>query len=198
MNKLPQIPLDLTPSPKYSFESLIISDCNADAVKTVKAWPNWPAPILLLVGPQGSGKTHIGQAWVAKTGESFIDDASAMDEPALFARLNLALNGENSGLLLADSKLPKDWNIELPDLKSRLLNTPIASLDDHDDKILEPIVRKLFEDRGRAVTSDLVSYLLKHCDRSVLALKEIVRDLDIAAQSQKKDLTKAFAARHLS
>jgi len=121
-----------------------------------------------------------------------------MDESTLFAKLNLALNGQIRGLLLADSQAPKDWSIELPDLKSRLLNVPIVSLYDHDDKILDSIVRKLFEDRGRAVTSDLVSYLLNHCDRSVLALKDIVRDLDIAAQSQKKDLTKAFAARQLS
>jgi len=198
VSKLPQIPFDLTPSPTYSFDSLILSACNEDAVKTIHAWPNWPSSVLFLLGPKGSGKTHLGQAWTAKTSETFIDDASVMDESTLFAKLNLALNGQIRGLLLADSQAPKDWSIELPDLKSRLLNVPIVSLYDHDDKILDSIVRKLFEDRGRAVTSDLVSYLLKHCDRSVLALKDIVRDLDIAAQSQKKDLTKAFAARQLS
>jgi len=129
VSKLPQIPFDLTPSPTYSFDSLIVSACNEDAVKTIHAWPNWPSSVLFLLGPKG--------------------------------KLNLALNGQIRGLLLADSQAPKDWSIELPDLKSRLLNVPIVSLYDHDDKILDSIVRKLFEDRGRAVTSDLVSYLLK-------------------------------------
>ena len=198
MSKLPQIPLDLTPTPHYSFDSLILGDCNEDAVKTVKAWPNWPSPILLLIGPQGSGKTHIGQAWNAMSHETFVDDADGAEEGYLFSALNSALNGQSKGLLLASQRAPKDWKTNLPDLKSRLVNTPIVSLKEHDDQILEPILRKLFEDRGRAVSSDLVTYLLKYYDRSVPALKNIARDLDLAAQSQKTDLTKAFAARFLN
>lgn len=197
MSKSPQIPLNLTPAPVFSFESLSLSACNADAVKTVLAWPNWPSPILLLLGPRGSGKTHIGQAWSRKTNQTFVDDASSVDEAPLFSILNAALNGEIDGVLLAADTPPAEWSIDLPDLKSRLLNIPVAHLRDHDDEILEPILRKLFEDRGRAVTSGLVKYLLKHCDRSVPALKEIALNLDLAAQSQKTDLTKAFAAKHL-
>ena len=198
MNKLSQIPLDLGSSPKYSFENLILSDCNQNVVKTVNAWPNWPSPVLLIVGPKGSGKTHIGQAWHQATKEAFIDDASIVEETTLFSELNKALNGEIAGLLLAAQEAPESWAIKLPDLKSRLLNTPIAVLNDHDDKILEPILRKLFEDRGRSVTYGLVSYILKYHDRSVPALKQIARELDLAAQSQKTDLTKAFAAKYMN
>jgi len=198
VNTLPQIPLNLTPAPVFSFESLSLSACNEDAVKTVLAWPKWPSPILLLIGPKGSGKTHIGQAWSQKTNQTFIDDASSVDEQQLFSVLNLALNGDIDGLLLAADKPAAEWNIALPDLKSRLLNVPVAHLRDHDDEILEPILRKLFEDRGRAVTSGLVKYLLKQCDRSVPALKEIALNLDLAAQSQKTDLTKAFAAKYMN
>ena len=197
MSKLPQIPLDLSPTPHYSFDSLILSDCNQDTVKTIKAWPHWPSPILLMVGPQGSGKTHIGQAWHAKSNETFIDNADTVDEPSLFSIFNSALNGQIKGLLLASKKGPKDWNVKLPDLNSRLLNTPIVNLKEHDDQILEPILRKIFEDRGRAVSSDLVAYLLKYYDRSVPALKGLARELDLAAQSQKSDVTKAFAVKFL-
>ena len=197
MNKLPQIPLDLSPTPHYSFDSLILGDCNQDAVKSIKAWPHWPSPILLLIGPEGSGKTHIGEAWRVVSHETFIDDAEMVDEASLFSVFNSALNGDINGLLLASKKMPTDWTVELPDLNSRLLNTPIASLKEHDDQILEPILRKLFEDRGRAVSSDLVTYILKYYDRSVPALKRIAQELDLAAQSQKTDLTKAFAAKFL-
>lgn len=198
MNKLPQIPLDLTPTPKHSFDNLIVSACNQDAVKTIRAWPNWPSPVLLLTGPGGSGKTHIGEAWAAETGGRLIDNAASCDETELFAVFNSALNGDIEGLLLTSEDVPQSWGVEMPDLRSRLSNTPIVSLQEHDDVILEPILRKLFEDRGRAVTSSVVTYILKYQDRSVPALKNIVQRLDQAAQSQKVDVTKAFAAKQLS
>jgi len=85
----------------------------------------------------------------------------------------------------------------MPDLKSRLLNVATAVLNDHDDMILEPILRKLFEDRGRAVTTGVVTYILKYQDRSVESLRRITRALDLAAQSQKVDLTRAFTVKEL-
>ena len=93
MSKLPQIPLDLSPQFQHSFANFLISDSNAAAVKTVQAWPKWTSPILMLIGPQGCGKTHIGQAWAIETGGTFIDDASNMDEAELFAAMNMALIG---------------------------------------------------------------------------------------------------------
>ena len=197
MSKLPQIPFDLTPSPKHNFDNLIVSPCNQDAITTIKAWPKWLSPVLLLTGPSGSGKTHIGAAWAVQTGGTFIDNASSHDEAKLFAVFNQALNGEINGLLLASEHKPQLWETAMPDLRSRLSNTPVVTLQEHDDDILEPILRKLFEDRGRMVSADLVRYILNHHDRSIPALRDITRELDLAAQSQKADLTKSFAAKQM-
>jgi len=163
----------------------------------VQAWPDWPSPILMLIGLQGCGKTHLGKAWAAKTDGTFIDDTSAIEEAALFAVMNQALNGEISGLLLADRKAPNKWNVQMPDLCSRLSSTPLAVIEEHDDDILEPIVRKLFQDKGREVSRDLIDYLLKYQERSVAAQRVIAAELESAAQRQKADLTKAFAAKYL-
>ena len=160
----------------------------------VRAWQSWPSPILYLTGPAGSGKTHIGQAWAGMSGQSFIDNAPSHDEAKIFAQMNRALNGEIEGLVLAG---PPEWQPALPDLSSRLRNTPRAIIGDHDDTILEPILRKLFEDKGRAVSADLVAYLLKHQERSVDTLRRLADELDAAAQAQRKDITKAFAAKTL-
>ena len=197
MSKLPQIPFDLTPSPKHNFDNLIVSPCKQDAITTLKAWPKWLSPVLLLTGPSGSGKTHIGAAWAVQTGGTFIDNASSHDEAKLFAVFNQALNGEINGLLLASEHKPQLWETAMPDLRSRLSNTPVVTLQEHDDDILEPILRKLFEDRGRMASADLVRYILNHHDRSIPALRDITRELDLAAQSQKADLTKSFAAKQM-
>ena len=85
----------------------------------------------------------------------------------------------------------------MPDLVSRLKNTPLITVEEPDDDILEPIIRRLFEDQGRVVSQDLIAYLLKYHERSVAAQREIVMALEAAAQGQKVDLTKAFAAKFL-
>lgn len=196
MKTPPQIPLDLTPEISSSFSTFIVSDCNADALKAVRAWPDWPSPILMLVGPKGTGKSHLGEAWAAETGETFIDDADSLDEGRLFALMNEALNGSVKGLLLTARTAPAEWNISLPDLRSRLVNTPLAILEEHDDAILEPVLRRLFEERGRQVSQDFIAYLLKYHERTIAAQRDIAAELETAAQAAKADLTKAFAAKY--
>lgn len=193
-----QIPLELSPEPASGFDSFIITDSNRIAVTALRAWPDWPSPVLLLLGPEGTGKTHLGDAWKALSCGVLIDDAEQMEEADLFAQMNLALNGEVSGLLLTSRKSLSDWNIEMPDLQSRLSSTPVMVMDDYDEEILEPLVRKLFENRGRQVTKDLVDYILKYESREVGALRDLVRALDQAALAEKSDLTKYFAAQFLS
>lgn len=197
MKTPPQIPLDLTPSHSSSFSTFIVSDCNADAVKAVRSWPDWPAPILMLIGPKGTGKSHMGKAWAAETGGMLIDDADNYDEAELFAIMNEALNGNIQGLLLASRCAPQEWTIRIPDLRSRLVNTSLAFLNEHDDTILEPVLRRLFEERGRQVSQDLIEYLLKYQERTIAAQRDIAAELELAAQMQKADLTKAFAAKYL-
>lgn len=151
----------------------------------------------MLIGPKGSGKTHIGQAWSIETGSVFVDNANERNEAELFTTMNQALNGDIAGLLLASRIAPQKWSVQMPDLRSRLRNTPLATLEEHDDDVLEPIVRRLFEDKGRVVSQDLIAYLLKYHERSVAAQRDIAAELENEAQRQKADITKAFAAKYL-
>jgi len=209
-----QLPFNLAPEPDYSFTSFEIGPCNADAVTALRAFPDWPAPVLALIGPTGSGKTHLACAWAADVNANVVsggavtstwigkplvmDGADQAPESQLFALMNMALNGDVPGLLLTGVKSPKAWDIGLPDLKSRLSNAPILGLSDPDDTTLELIIRKLFDDQGRDVSRDLVTYLLAYQDRSVTAMKALIAQLDRAASQNKSDLTKTFAARYLS
>lgn len=192
-----QIPLDLAPETATGFDSFFITDTNRITVTALKAWPDWPAPILLLLGPQGTGKTHLGQAWQALSHGLLADDAEKIDEVTLFSQMNQALNGEVSGMLLTSSKPLSEWGVQMPDLNSRLLSTPVMKMDDYDEAALEPILRQLFEARGRMITKDLVDYILKYQDRNVGSLRKLVRILDEAALADNADLTKHFASHAL-
>ncbi len=193
-----QIPFDLAPVSMTGFDSFIVTDTNRIAVTALRAWPDWPAPTLLLLGPKGTGKTHLGEAWQKLSHGLLVDDAHNVNENVLFAQMNAALNGEVSGMLLTSDKPIEAWKTQLPDLRSRLSNTPIMVMDDYDEAVLEPILRQLFERRGRNITKDLVDYILRYQSREVGFLRELVQQLDAAALAENADLTKSFASRFLS
>ncbi|WP_371397817.1 hypothetical protein [Fretibacter rubidus] len=191
-----QIPMDLAPTPDYRFDNFVTGPSNQDGFRLVKGWQAWPAPVLLLQGPKGSGKTHLGHAWAAEGhGGVFIDDAETQDAHMVFAAINKALAGEAGPLLLASTRPPHEWPHSLPDLHSRMKNTAVASLSDADDDVLEGIIRKLFDDTGRSVSRDLVGYIITRSPRSVPALRHGISELDMAARADKADMTKAFAVR---
>jgi chromosomal replication initiation ATPase DnaA len=195
LRKAGQIPFDLTPAPDFTFESFIEAPSNAGALNVVRSWPAWPAAAMMLLGPEGTGKTHLGEAWRAVSNGVFIDDAHTQSDGDMFGMINRALRGEIPGLLLASRVPPADWGVTLPDLTSRLGAMPVMQLHEPDDDSLHPITRALFAQQGREVGRDVVDYLLKYTDRSVPALRATIRLIDEAASSAKADVTKVFAAK---
>ncbi len=53
-----QIPFDFDHRPALGGEDFLVADSNVEAVKWVELWPNWPRPVLAIVGLAGAGKTH--------------------------------------------------------------------------------------------------------------------------------------------
>lgn len=211
-----QPPLDLTPAPDFSFARFFVADSNQHAVQFLKKWPDWPAPVAALYGESGRGKSHLGQAWAQISGAIcltspiaepiltqtletpvFLDQADRAPEDWLFHLINRALNGHISGLLLCARTPPSGWPVNLADLASRLRNTTTLYINEPEDTLLEPIIRKIFEDRGRFIDRESVCYILTHCERSINALTHLVTALDHAAQSQKRDLNRYFISQYL-
>lgn len=190
-----QYPLDLSPDPVFAFENFIAGQSNLIALKSLTSYPDWPAPIFILFGPKGCGKTHLGTAWKNKHRDVvFLDDCLDVDQTELFTVTNSALNGEIPGLVLAARDHPAKWPVKLPDLRSRLNYIPKLEMGEPDEDILGPIIRKLFEDQGRTVKSNIVSYIIGRYERSVPAVSDLVKRLDFAARQEKKDLTQKFVA----
>ena len=193
-----QLRLPLQREPSFRREDFVVSTANAAAVRLLDSWPSWPGGVLALVGPEGSGKTHLGRAWLARAGPdaTLIEDAGALgDDDALFHRINDA--PLNAGLLLTSRLRPIAWPASLPDLRSRLNALSVAELAEPDDELLGGVMLKLFLERGIRPTDDVLPYLLRRVERSVPAVRALVERIDEAADQEGRAITRAFVRQFL-
>lgn len=202
-----QLRLNLREPQPMRRETFVVSDCNAAAVARVDAWPRWPGGALALVGPAGSGKTHLATAWAARTaavsvaldeaapvdGALLVEDADrALADERLFHLLNRAAVQGHSLLLTARIR-PADWTVSLPDLRSRLNALPVAELGEPDDGVLRGILERIFAERLVRPAPELLAYLCARIERSAPAAEAAVERLEQAASDTGRPINRALA-----
>ena len=213
-----QLGFDLPARAALGRDDFFVSDANAMALALVDSWPNWAGNKLAIIGPEGSGKTHLAHVWAAQSGARIVDAASltkdavpdlaqtpiavenvpaiaedAAAQDALFHLHNLTL-AEGHSLLVTGIAEPKHWGLTLPDLKSRLEGTTTAVLKEPDDALLSILLAKLFVDRQLTPNTDTIAYMVKHMDRSFAEARRLVRDIDQASLAKKRKVSRALAA----
>jgi chromosomal replication initiation ATPase DnaA len=215
-----QLTLPLHRPLSWDREDFASSPANVQALALVDAWPAWPEGRLALVGPAGTGKTHLARAWAAKAGAVVVEAALPAEQPldlaalrgrailiedadrassdgplndeALFHLINMA--GVDGGSLLLTGRLaPVAWDSTVPDLRSRLNALPVARIEEPDDVVLEAVLRRGFEAAGIRPSVDLYPYLMARLPRSAPIALAAVAALDEAAISQGREVNKALA-----
>ena len=211
-----QLALALGHEESLAREDFLEGPSNATALTLVEAWPDWPSPVVLLTGPEGSGKSHLAAIWAAAsgarvvaaralaetsppaalaTGALVIEDLGAgeFDEASLFHMLNLARQ-EGAFVLLTARRPAAGWNVALRDLASRLRAVPVVALEAPDDALLRSVLVKLCADRQLGVDEAVVSYLASRIERSFAAARAAVALLDREALRQKRAVNRSLAA----
>ncbi|WP_448586070.1 HdaA/DnaA family protein [Thermaurantiacus sp.] len=173
-------------------KDFLVSAANAEAVRFLDSWAIWPLPVALLVGPPGSGKSHLARIFERRAGARVIDDAERTAEEALFHAWNEAVDSRRPLLLTARSA-PGDWHLTLPDLRSRLAATPMVRIGLPDDALLLGVFAKLWRDRGIAIEPELAAYVIRRIDRSFATVARAVELIDRAALEAKRPLTISLA-----
>ena len=166
-----------------------VSTANRDAVAFLDGWSTWPIPAALLIGPPGSGKSHLAAIFARRSNARLWDDADrASDEEALFHAWNTAME-ERRPLLLTARSLPADWNMALADLKSRLAATPRVRIGAPDDALLQAVFLKQWRDRGVEPPADVVAYVLARIERSFESIGRAVQLIDQLAMASLRPIT---------
>lgn len=210
-----QLPLELGHAPGFSRDELVVSPANAEAVSLLDSWPDWPSSVIVLAGPPGSGKSHVGAIWrdlsgaaavdrgaigeaeiaAAAEGPILIDDADAggLDEAGLFHLFN-AVRQSGAHMLLTARRFPAAWGVKLPDLASRLKAAATVEIHEPDDLLLSGVITKLFADRQVEVDQQVVQFLVKRMERSLATAIRVVDKLDRRAMEEKSRITRQLAA----
>src|ERR1700693_1781869 len=211
-----QLAFALPHAESFTRDNFIEGPANAAGLALVDSWPEWPNGIMLLVGPEGSGKSHLAAIWAEQagaratsahaltatavpgalaTGALVVEDlkSSDFDDRALFHLLNLAR--EEEAFVLITARLPPSaLQIELRDLRSRLRAVPTVSPLPPDDQLFRALIVKFCADRQLSVDETVVGYLATRIERSYAAVRHAVELLDAEALRLGRAVTRALAA----
>lgn len=177
-----QIALPLDELRGGASSSLIITLSNATAFAGLGSSASWPRHCAILVGPARSGKSLMARYFGGQVG-TVIDDAETNAAETLFNAWNRAQESAVP-LLLISRWLPADWNIALPDLKSRLGSALLLEIGAPDDEMIEQLLQKQLADRGAAITMDALSYVKRRIERSYAAIESFARAANAMALAE--------------
>ena len=178
-------------------DGFVVSDSNRAAVEALEDWPNLIGGVMAICGPEGCGKSRLGQIWAERVGAValhgaeaalidpleleggpvLLDRAMEADDETLFHLINLA-QAPGGALLMISRPAPSAWSVALPDLRSRLDAVISVPVEAPDDSVLAAMLESRFAERGIRPARDVIPYLLRRIDRSAAAAGEIVDRLD--------------------
>ena len=197
-------------------DNFLEGPANEAGLALIESWPDWPNRVMLLVGEEGSGKSHLAAIWAEQsgarstsahaltaasvpvalaTGALVVEDLKPadFDERALFHLMNLAR--EDQAFVLMTARLPPAASrVELRDLRSRLRAVPVLTLLPPDDQLFRALIVKFCADRQLPVDEAVVGYLANRIERSYAAARQAVEMLDTEALRLGRPVTRALAA----
>jgi chromosomal replication initiation ATPase DnaA len=213
-----QLVLDLAHHPGLEAEDFLVSRSNQAAADFVDRWPDWPNASAVVVAPARAGKTHLANVWRLRSGAArleakriceadvaclsgalLIEDlhAGIGDERVLFHLINLTRE-QRMSLLITSRVPPAELSVTLPDLRSRLRALALVAIEPPDEALLKAVLVKHFADRQLAVEPHVIGYIALHMEQSMEAAATVVAEIDAAALSSQRRVTRALVQQVLA
>ena len=205
--------------PASSRDDFLITGANRDALAMLDAPERWPQGRLMLIGGPGAGKSHLAGFWAAERaaqivqgwtlnagnvdelmpmgGAVVVEDGheiggNAAAEQGLFHLWNLCA-ARGCWLLLTARKPPRDWDLSLPDLRSRMSAMPVTRIEAPDEALLAAVLVKLLADRQLTPPPGLIDWLVPRMDRDLGLARRLVAALDTETMAERRGLTRQLA-----
>ncbi|WP_379546022.1 ATPase [Qipengyuania sp. DSG2-2] len=176
-----QIALPLSLQSEGEPARIALGPANQRAAEALADPSPWPFGTAILTGPPRSGKSLLGR-WFAQSGGVVIDGADGWDETDLFHRWNRAQEQGEKLLLIADGE---EWEITLPDLRSRLGAALHLQIGQPDDAMLADLIEIHASQRGLALGEGALTYLVPRITRSFAEIERVVAAIDRLSLERK-------------
>lgn len=199
----------------------ICSSENSNALGYLSKWPDWSNNGLIICGNSGVGKTHLAALWAQSANAIYILKESLNNDPRklfeyncnfvldnfddflfeknfdwLFHFFNIAKEREKFFLILS-REFPTNYEINLADLKSRLLMLPIFKIEDPEDDLLIKVAKKLSKDFEMVIDDNAIEYIVSVVERRVDKIREVLKILDKLSLEKRKSITLNFVKKYL-
>jgi len=161
---------------------------------------------ILLIGPNKSGKTHLGKIWQKNNNaisyennfeiilnykkNIFIDDfLKNINEEQIFHLINHCSINKLT-ILLTSKKEVFEHNFLLKDLVSRLKTFNLLRIDLPDDDLIINLIIKLLHDKQIIIKNEeIFHYILKRIERSYEDIFLLIENIDKLSLKKKRELT---------
>jgi chromosomal replication initiation ATPase DnaA len=203
-----QLPLPLPAfTPSYARQSFIVSASNEAAWRAAQTWRSSRELLLVICGPEGSGKTHLANI-LAIDGGTFCsvgappsENHSALilfddlpsGEPKAFLGTIDELMEAGTRVVLIGNGLPASWAGGFEDLRTRIESAPRATILEPDEALIETVIAKGFRDRQLEVDRSVVVFAAPRLPRTFAAAHAFVARADALALNAKRGITVPLA-----
>ena len=214
-----QLVLGLTLKEALEKEDFFISSSNVEAVTLLDNTNRWGSEVLLLVGPKGSGKTHLSLVWCKENKAKHlkletilqemekglnhdlvcVEDLDIIEnaerqkkskiEEGIFHLIN-SVGSRGGKLLISSSKMPNALSIGLKDLESRLQSFSKTNIKEPDDILVMALLLKYFNDRQIYIKHSNLTYIAARINRTYSSIYEFVNYVDYKSLVLKAKLTR--------
>ena len=213
-----QMALQFEHTPSHAADDFLVGEGNRLALGHILAFPAWPGPLSLIVGPPKSGKSHLARIFaehagaarpqpgaledLARSGGSaplVIEDVDrpGYDEAALFHLLNQSMRDRRPLLMTARDQVA-NWPYTTDDLRSRARLATLLLVTAAADSELSQMFVKLFGDRQVVVDPRIIGYVVPRMERSPAEVAALAELMDRLALERGSAITRKIAAEALA
>ena len=209
MKELDQQLIKFEHKENFEYEDFYVSSSNKHIFELFNKWPKWEKNFLNINGEKFSGKTHLINIFLKKfkgfkiecelLNDNILKEikihqniilenlSNKIDEKLIYSIINI-IEQDNKYLIITSNEPIVNLKFKLNDLKSRVKNFLLQTIEKPDDDLVFALIVKNLSDRQISLDKKLIEYIIKRIDRSYSKIFDFIYKIDEKSLKKKKSI----------